>query len=71
MTVTPTAPADDAPADIGDVAALAGEIDALGDKLRHVRASIGKVIFGQQQVIDQTLITLLAGGHALVIGVPR
>jgi len=29
-----------------------------------------RVIFGQQRVIDQTLITLLAGGHALVLGVP-
>ena len=65
MAVIPTASADDS-----DVAALASEIGALGDKLRHVRASIGRVIFGQQEVVDQTLITLLAGGHALVIGVP-
>ncbi len=64
MTVSPTAPAEAAPV------ALAREIEALGEKLRSVRASIGKVIFGQQEVIDQTLITLLAGGHTLVIGVP-
>ncbi len=50
--------------------AMIGEIEALGDQLRRVRESIGRVIFGQQEVIDQTLITLLAGGHALVIGVP-
>jgi MoxR-like ATPase len=49
---------------------MVAEIEALGERLRRVRDSIGKVIFGQQQVIDQTLITLLAGGHALVIGVP-
>jgi MoxR-like ATPase len=49
---------------------MIGEIEALGDQLRRVRESIGRVIFGQQEVIDQTLITLLAGGHALVIGVP-
>jgi MoxR-like ATPase len=49
---------------------MIAEIEALGERLRHVRESIGKVIFGQQHVIDQTLITLLAGGHALVIGVP-
>jgi MoxR-like ATPase len=42
----------------------------LGQRLHAVRESIGRVIFGQQRVIDQTLITLLAGGHALVIGVP-
>ena len=50
--------------------AMIGEIEALGDQLRRVRESIGRVIFGQQEVVDQTLITLLAGGHALVIGVP-
>jgi MoxR-like ATPase len=49
---------------------MIGEIEALGDQLRRVRESIGRVIFGQHEVIDQTLITLLAGGHALVIGVP-
>ena len=66
VTVSPTAPAEAE----ATPAALAREIEALGDKLRRVRASIGKVIFGQQEVIDQTLITLLAGGHTLVIGVP-
>ena len=35
-----------------------------------VREAIGKVIFGQHDVIDQTLVTLLAGGHGLLIGVP-
>src|SRR5258707_7795733 len=36
----------------------------------RVRESIGKVIFGQDDVIEQTLVTLLAGGHGLLIGVP-
>jgi MoxR-like ATPase len=49
---------------------LAHEIEALGHRLSQVRASIARVIFGQQQVIEQTLITLLAGGHALLYGVP-
>ena len=49
---------------------LADEIEALGDKLQKVRGSIGRVIFGQEQVVDQTLISLLSGGHALLIGVP-
>ncbi|MEE8245800.1 MAG: AAA family ATPase, partial [Alphaproteobacteria bacterium] len=35
-----------------------------------VRQRIGRIIFGQQEVVDETLITLLAGGHALLIGVP-
>jgi len=35
-----------------------------------VREGIGRVIFGQRNVVDQVLITLLAGGHGLLIGVP-
>ncbi len=50
--------------------ALIGEIEALGSKLAMVRQRIGRIIFGQQAVVDETLITLLAGGHALLIGVP-
>ena len=49
---------------------LSGEIDALGQRLAQVRERIGRVIFGQQDVVDQALITLLAGGHTLLIGVP-
>jgi MoxR-like ATPase len=39
----------------------------------HVRAAkeaIGNVIFGQEKVVEQALITVLSGGHALLIGVP-
>jgi MoxR-like ATPase len=54
----------------GGSADLVGEIDALGERLAQVRERIGRVIFGQREVIDQALITLLAGGHALLIGVP-
>ena len=46
------------------------EIETLGEKMALVRESVGRIIFGQPEVIDQTLITLLAGGHALLIGVP-
>ena len=63
--MTPAMPADETSAD-----RLATEIEALGQRLRQVRQSIGRVIFGQHTTIDQTLITLLAGGHALLIGVP-
>lgn len=49
---------------------LARDIEALGARLAAVRLRIGRVIFGQAEVIDQALITLLAGGHALLIGVP-
>ncbi len=49
---------------------LVARIDDLGQKLTSVRECIDRIIFGQQPVIDQMLITLLSGGHALVIGVP-
>ncbi|MBI4183382.1 MAG: MoxR family ATPase [Proteobacteria bacterium] len=50
--------------------ALIAEVEALGARLVKVREGIGRIIFGQEEVIEQTLITLLAGGHALLIGVP-
>ncbi len=49
---------------------LVADIEKLGNILAESRRSIGRVIFGQQEVVDETLITLLAGGHALLIGVP-
>lgn len=39
-------------------------------RLRDAKAEISKVIFGQTKVIDQILITLMSGGHVLLIGVP-
>jgi MoxR-like ATPase len=39
----------------------------------HVRAAkgaIGTVIFGQDKVVEQALVTILSGGHALLLGVP-
>jgi MoxR-like ATPase len=49
---------------------VVAEVEKLGARLREVRDAIGRVIFGQENVIEDTLITLLAGGHALLIGVP-
>ncbi len=36
----------------------------------HVRAELSKVIIGQREVIDQFLLVLVCGGHAVVEGVP-
>lgn len=38
--------------------------------IASARAAIGAVIFGQEAVVDRALITILAGGHALLVGVP-
>jgi MoxR-like ATPase len=53
-----------------DAKSVLGEVEALGARVAAVRAAIGRVIFGQDEVVDQTLITLLSGGHALLVGVP-
>jgi MoxR-like ATPase len=39
-------------------------------KLNQVRDEIGKIIVGQQNVVDGVLICLLSGGHVLLEGVP-
>jgi MoxR-like ATPase len=51
-------------------AELVAEVEALGQRMALVRERIGRVIFGQETVVDQSLITLLSGGHCLLIGVP-
>ena len=49
---------------------LVAEVEALGERLSLVRDRIGEIIFGQREVVEQALITLLSGGHGLLIGVP-
>ena len=46
------------------------EIEAAGARLAAARAAIGRVIFGQREVIDLALTTVFAGGHGLLVGVP-
>lgn len=42
----------------------------LVDKLPKLKKEIAKVIVGQDEVLDEVIITLLAGGHCLLEGVP-
>ena len=49
---------------------IVGRIEAAGERIQRVHKAAAQVIFGQDQVIERTLVTLLAGGHALLIGVP-
>ncbi|MBK8839097.1 MAG: MoxR family ATPase [Hyphomonadaceae bacterium] len=46
------------------------DADAAVQLLAQVRAEIGKVVFGQERVVELVLSTILAGGHALLIGAP-
>ncbi len=56
-------------ADIGDKEMIAAAEQALDD-ISRVRQGVGRVIFGQEQVVERTLVALLSGGHALLVGVP-
>lgn len=49
---------------------LIERIEEVGAKVRKIHEAAGTVIFGQERVVELTLVTLLAGGHALLIGVP-
>ena len=49
---------------------LLAEVEALGARIAAVRTQVGRAIYGQPDVVDQTLITLLSGGHVLLVGVP-
>jgi len=44
--------------------------EQLAGSIRAARQAVSTVIFGQERVVDNALVTILAGGHALLIGVP-
>lgn len=49
---------------------LAGAVDEVSDSYRKLKEQVGKVIVGQDEVIDQLIIALFARGHCLLEGVP-
>ena len=46
------------------------EVNSLTAKITQLKQEIGKIIIGQEETVEQLLITFLAGGHALLEGVP-
>jgi MoxR-like ATPase len=52
-----------------EAAIVAAAESALAD-IAAIRQEVGKVIFGQETVVEQTLLAVLSGGHALLVGVP-
>jgi MoxR-like ATPase len=54
---------------LDEKAMVAAAERALSD-IAAVRAEVSKVIFGQEQVVENTLVAVLSGGHALLVGVP-
>ncbi len=53
-------------APVDDVALLAAALQAA----ERLRKAIGQVVVGQEEVLEAMLVTLLARGHALLVGVP-
>lgn len=45
-------------------------VDALAESYQKLRAEIGKVIVGQEDVVKAVLISLFCDGHSLLVGVP-
>jgi len=44
--------------------------DALKGKVAGIRKAIGKVIVGQEDVVEKIIISILCNGHSLLVGVP-
>jgi MoxR-like ATPase len=58
------------PSQLADTDRIIAETDAAVAKIRVARTAIGKVIYGQESVVERAIVTILAGGHGLLIGVP-
>lgn len=55
---------------VGEQSDVIAIVEAAHEDLQLIYQAIDKTIFGQRSVIEQVLITLLADGHALLVGVP-
>ncbi|HBL43700.1 MAG TPA: AAA family ATPase, partial [Planctomycetaceae bacterium] len=45
-------------------------VENLHQSYQRLLQEVNRVIIGQQQVVEELLISLLAGGHSLLVGVP-
>ncbi len=46
------------------------QAEATGTQVAAAKSAIGNVIFGQETVVEHALVTILCGGHALLVGLP-
>lgn len=46
------------------------DIENLNKNINEVKKHVNEIIFGQEEVIDKIIITLLSGGHTLLVGLP-
>ena len=49
---------------------IVGQIEQAAERLQRVREETARVIYGQDEVVELALVAVLAGGHALLVGVP-
>ncbi len=54
----------------GDAKAIIAAAEKAVEDIAMVRQGIAAVIFGQEDVVERALITLLSGGHGLLVGLP-
>ena len=57
-----------APETIDEAAIRAAESTAAA--LKRARDAVGQVIFGQEKIVELALVTIVSGGHGLLVGVP-
>ncbi|HEX2492938.1 MAG TPA: AAA family ATPase [Steroidobacter sp.] len=55
--------------------ALAGQdaralVNTFNERIAAIRAQVGRIIVGQDDIVDHLLLTLLVGGHCLITGMP-
>ena len=46
------------------------QVQNLFEKIQELKSEVGRRIVGQDEVVEMLLLTLFAGGHSLLIGVP-
>lgn len=74
--VAPVSPIDSShteraePASNGDSEDMRALVALFGERMGAIRAQVGKAVVGQDEVVEQLLITLLVGGHCLITGMP-
>jgi len=49
---------------------IAAYTNTVHEDLEKIRLSISRIVFGQDEVVENALTAILAGGHALLVGVP-
>ena len=55
---------------MADEAAVKAQVRSFAESFERVKAEVAKVIVGQEEAVEGTLVALLAGGHVLLEGLP-